>query len=60
MHQKETNQGQTISGYVQGTSKIWKSAEGQKTGEEPVNKCMCTACGQGETKEVWSAQRAYL
>ncbi len=34
MHHEGKNQGQTFSGYVQGTSKIWKSAEGQKTGEE--------------------------
>jgi hypothetical protein len=54
MHQKEMNEGQTISWCVQGTSEIWKSADGQKTGEEPVkNACVQLAikarqrkCGQ--------------
>ncbi len=36
MQQKEMNKGQTISWYVQDTSKIWKPGEGQKIGEESV------------------------
>jgi hypothetical protein len=45
IHQKETNKGQTISWYVQSTSKIWKPAEGQETGEEPVKcTCVCVFC----------------
>ncbi len=59
IHQTETNKGQTISWYVQSTSKIWEPAERQETGEEPVQ-CTCTASNQRETEKGLIAQRAYF
>jgi hypothetical protein len=46
--------GQTISWYVQDTSEIWKPAEGQKTGEEPVKISLQSERGEGSVDSTES------